>query len=116
MYRIFIDRFDNLYVNEIAPRVHNSGHLTIESYNVSQFQSHLRAVCDLNPIAPELKTKAQMLNLLGDDIFKYRDQSKIEKDAFFMIIIKRGKKGRKWAILQKLYLKFETSNFDKSYN
>ena len=33
----FIDRNDNLYVNEIAPRVHNSGHLTINAYNISQF-------------------------------------------------------------------------------
>jgi 5-(carboxyamino)imidazole ribonucleotide synthase len=99
----FIDRFDNLYVNEIAPRVHNSGHLTIESYNVSQFQSHLRAVCDLNPIAPELKTKAQMLNLLGDDIFKYRDQSKIEKDAFFHDYYKKeAKKGRKMGHVTKI--------------
>ena len=41
----FIDRNDNLYVNEIAPRVHNSGHLTINAYNVSQFENHVRAVC-----------------------------------------------------------------------
>jgi 5-(carboxyamino)imidazole ribonucleotide synthase len=43
----FIDRNDNLYVNEIAPRVHNSGHLTINAYNVSQFENHVRAVCGL---------------------------------------------------------------------
>ena len=99
----FIDKFDNLYVNEIAPRVHNSGHLTIESYNVSQFQSHLRAVCDLHPIAPELKTRAQMLNLLGEDIFKYRNQSKIEKDAFFHDYFKKEvKKGRKMGHVTKI--------------
>ena len=40
----FIDINDNLYVNEIAPRVHNSGHLTINAYNVSQFENHIRAV------------------------------------------------------------------------
>ena len=39
----FIDRNENLYVNEIAPRVHNSGHLTINAYNVSQFENHIRA-------------------------------------------------------------------------
>ena len=43
----FIDKKDNLYVNEIAPRVHNSGHLTINSHNVSQFENHVRAVCNL---------------------------------------------------------------------
>ena len=41
----FIDRNENLYVNEIAPRVHNSGHLTINAYNISQFENHVRAVC-----------------------------------------------------------------------
>ena len=43
----FIDRNENLYVNEIAPRVHNSGHLTINAYNVSQFENHIRAVCSM---------------------------------------------------------------------
>ena len=46
----FIDKNDNLYVNEIAPRVHNSGHLTINAYNVSQFENHIRAVCGLKKL------------------------------------------------------------------
>ena len=46
----FIDRNDNLYVNEIAPRVHNSGHLTINAFNVSQFENHIRSVCGLEQI------------------------------------------------------------------
>ena len=46
----FIDRNNNLYVNEIAPRVHNSGHLTINAYNISQFENHVRAVCGLKQI------------------------------------------------------------------
>ena len=46
----FIDRNDNLYVNEIAPRVHNSGHLTINAYNISQFENHVRAVCQLEQV------------------------------------------------------------------
>ena len=47
----FIDRNENLYVNEIAPRVHNSGHLTINAYNISQFENHVRAVCSLEKIS-----------------------------------------------------------------
>ena len=43
----FIDEHNNLLLNEIAPRVHNSGHLTINAYNVSQFENHIRAVCIL---------------------------------------------------------------------
>jgi len=46
----FIDKNDNLYVNEIAPRVHNSGHLTINTHNISQFENHVRAVCGLEKI------------------------------------------------------------------
>ena len=46
----FIDKNDNLFVNEIAPRVHNSGHLTINSYNISQFENHIRAVFQLEQI------------------------------------------------------------------
>ena len=46
----FIDRNENLYVNEIAPRVHNSGHLTINAYNISQFENHVRAVCSLEKV------------------------------------------------------------------
>ena len=41
----FIDQEDSLLVNEIAPRVHNSGHLTINAFNISQFENHVRAVC-----------------------------------------------------------------------
>ena len=49
----FINQNNDLLVNEIAPRVHNSGHLTINAFNVSQFEGHVRAVCDLEIIAPD---------------------------------------------------------------
>ena len=65
----FIDRNDNLYVNEIAPRVHNSGHLTINAYNVSQFENHVRAVCKLEQIP--LKKNIQCnddQHIIGDQI------------------------------------------------
>ena len=62
----FIDRNDNLYVNEIAPRVHNSGHLTINAYNVSQFENHVRAVCKLEQIP--LKKNIQC----NDDKYNWR--------------------------------------------
>ena len=62
----FIDRNDNLYVNEIAPRVHNSGHLTINAYNVSQFENHVRAVCGLEQVPLKKISNAKMINLIGD--------------------------------------------------
>ena len=64
----FIDRNENLYVNEIAPRVHNSGHLTINAYNISQFENHIRAVCSLEKIPIEKLSNAKMINLIGKQI------------------------------------------------
>ena len=74
----FIDKKDNLYVNEIAPRVHNSGHLTINSHNVSQFENHLRAVCQFEKINTEKMFNAEMINLIGDDILEYRDKKLVK--------------------------------------
>lgn len=56
---------DALLANEIAPRVHNSGHWTQDGTNVSQFENHLRAVCDLDLVKPELLAPAAMVNLIG---------------------------------------------------
>lgn len=58
---------NNLLINEIAPRPHNSGHYTIEACPISQYDAHLRAILDL-PIPPEslqLREPAIMLNILG---------------------------------------------------
>jgi 5-(carboxyamino)imidazole ribonucleotide synthase len=60
---------DGPIVNEIAPRVHNSGHWTIEGSVTSQFEQHIRAICGL-PLGPTARTGASavMENLLGDEI------------------------------------------------
>ncbi|MGA7990986.1 MAG: 5-(carboxyamino)imidazole ribonucleotide synthase [Thermoanaerobaculia bacterium] len=55
-----------LLVNEIAPRPHNSGHVTIDACVTSQFEQQLRAVCGLPLGSPELLRPAAMANLLGD--------------------------------------------------
>ena len=68
----FIDRNENLYVNEVAPRVHNSGHLTINAYNISQFENHIRAVCGLKQIPLKKISNAKMINLIGSQITVYR--------------------------------------------
>ncbi|MSQ03653.1 MAG: 5-(carboxyamino)imidazole ribonucleotide synthase [Myxococcales bacterium] len=57
---------DDVAVNELAPRVHNSGHLTIEGASVSQFEQHLRAICGLPLGSPERRAGGvAMVNLLG---------------------------------------------------
>ena len=85
----FIDRNDNLYVNEIAPRVHNSGHLTINAYNVSQFENHVRAVCQLEQIPVKKISNAKMINLIGDQISHYRKVSKFNDNEFFFDYLKK---------------------------
>ena len=54
-------------VNEIAPRVHNSGHWTIEACAVSQFENHIRAVAGWPLGSTERHSDAEMVNLIGKD-------------------------------------------------
>ena len=91
----FIDRNDNLYVNEIAPRVHNSGHLTINAYNISQFENHVRAVCGLEQIPLKKISNAKMINLIGDEILKYREISKLNDNEFFFDYLKKEIKDKR---------------------
>jgi len=62
----FLTRGGDLLVNELAPRPHNSGHLTIDACVTSQFEQQLRAVCGLPLGAVEMLRPAAMANLLGD--------------------------------------------------
>ncbi|MDB9759325.1 5-(carboxyamino)imidazole ribonucleotide synthase [Candidatus Pelagibacter sp.] len=98
----FIDRNDNLYVNEIAPRVHNSGHLTINAYNVSQFENHVRAVCKLEQIPLKKISNAMMTNIIGDQITNYRNKEHSENEFFFDYLKKEIKQKRKMGHLTTL--------------
>ena len=91
----FIDKDNNLYVNEIAPRVHNSGHLTINAFNVSQFENHIRAVCNLEKIELKKKSNARMINIIGDEINDYRGKSFNPNEYFFDYLKKEVKDKRK---------------------
>ncbi len=62
----FVTRDDRLLVNELAPRPHNSGHLTFDACVTSQFEQQLRSVCGLPLGSTELYKPAAMANLLGD--------------------------------------------------
>jgi 5-(carboxyamino)imidazole ribonucleotide synthase len=65
----FFASADGPLVNEIAPRVHNSGHWTIEGAVTSQFEQHIRAICDLPPGPADLVgARAWMDNLIGSDV------------------------------------------------
>ena len=62
----FLTRTGRLLVNELAPRPHNSGHLTYDACRTSQFEQQVRAVCGFPLGSPELIQPAAMVNLLGD--------------------------------------------------
>lgn len=62
---MFVDDNDEVMINEIAPRPHNSGHYSIEACSISQFEQHLRAILNLPMPKPFLLSDAVMMNILG---------------------------------------------------
>ena len=67
---MFIDNHDKVWINEIAPRPHNSGHHTIESIITSQYEQLLRAIFNLPLGSTQIKLPAVMINLLGEPGFE----------------------------------------------
>ena len=82
---MFIDQNDRILINEIAPRVHNSGHHTLQSCRTSQFEQHLRAILGLELGSTYLVHKTVMCNILGPDGFegKYKPVQ-LEKDGVYL--------------------------------
>ena len=98
----FVDQEERIYVNEIAPRVHNSGHLTLEAYDCSQFESHIRAVCNLEKKEPKKIKNAEMINIIGEEINLYRDEFILENNFFYDYEKIKIKLGRKMGHLTKI--------------
>jgi 5-(carboxyamino)imidazole ribonucleotide synthase len=76
----FVTKDGRVLVNEIAPRTHNSGHLTIEACETSQFEQQVRAVCGLPLGSTRQVAPAAMANLLGDCWFAAGDDRPREPD------------------------------------
>jgi 5-(carboxyamino)imidazole ribonucleotide synthase len=73
MFLVWNDGVEQLVVNEIAPRVHNSGHWTIEGALTSQFEQHVRAVCGW-PLGSTARVgRVEMRNLIGGDVETWAD-------------------------------------------
>lgn len=64
---MFVTKSDEVLVNEVAPRPHNSGHFSIEGSFTNQFEQHLRAILDLPLGSTESKSNSVMVNLVGDE-------------------------------------------------
>lgn len=65
---MFVAKDGTIYVNELAPRPHNSGHYTMEACRTSQFEQHVRAICDLPLGDSALLTPVVMANILGEHV------------------------------------------------
>ena len=94
----FIDNKNNILVNEIAPRTHNSGHYSIEGCNISQFEHQVKIMTNQIPKNSNLITPSVMINLLGE-IWqdKKPDFDKITSNNVFLHLYNKRipKKGRK---------------------
>ena len=67
---MFVTQDDKILINEIAPRVHNSGHHTLQSSTISQFELHLRAILGMDLGDTSIKSPTIMYNILGPHTFK----------------------------------------------
>jgi 5-(carboxyamino)imidazole ribonucleotide synthase len=83
---MFVTQNDEIVINEIAPRVHNSGHHTLQSSKTSQFEQHLRAILGLSLGSTELVHHAVMYNILGPKDFKgaYKPVTVPQQDGVFL--------------------------------
>lgn len=93
----------SLLVNEIAPRVHNSGHWTIEACATSQFEQHIRAVCGLPLGLTTRYGDAVMTNLIGEDINLWRDYLAEPGTHFHHYGKAEAKPGRKMGHITRIY-------------
>jgi 5-(carboxyamino)imidazole ribonucleotide synthase len=100
---MFETRDGQLLVNEIAPRVHNSGHWTIDGCVVSQFEQHIRAVAGWPLGDPRRHSDAVMTNLLGDEVDAWRSLAHETSTAVHLYGKGEARHGRKMGHVTRLY-------------
>ena len=94
---------EEILVNEIAPRVHNSGHWTLDGSNISQFEQHIRAVTGMRIVEPKLLFKTRMLNLIGEDVHKWDTTDSNDIQKIYIYGKNEVKKGRKMGHVNFIY-------------
>jgi 5-(carboxyamino)imidazole ribonucleotide synthase len=95
-----------LFVNEIAPRVHNSGHWTMDGALTSQFEQHIRAIAGWPLGATTLKTAGtEMINLIGDDILTWPEIAAEPGTFLHLYGKKEARPGRKMGHVNRLLMK-----------
>ncbi|MGE0239768.1 MAG: 5-(carboxyamino)imidazole ribonucleotide synthase [Parvibaculaceae bacterium] len=93
---------ERLIVNEIAPRVHNSGHWTMDACVVSQFEQHVRAVAGWPLGSPERHSDVVMTNLLGDEVQDWRKLAGEPRTGLHLYGKTRSPPGRKMGHINRL--------------
>jgi 5-(carboxyamino)imidazole ribonucleotide synthase len=94
-----------LVVNEFAPRVHNSGHWTIDACVVSQFENHVRAVCGWPLGETSRHSDAVMTNLIGADVEKWPELASEPDTAVHLYGKTEARAGRKMGHVTRIYPK-----------
>jgi 5-(carboxyamino)imidazole ribonucleotide synthase len=96
------DGRERLVVNEIAPRVHNSGHWTMDACLISQFEQHIRAVAGWPLGSPERHSDVVMTNLLGDEAANWPDLAKEPGTGIHLYGKAEARHGRKMGHVNRL--------------
>ncbi|WP_374764059.1 5-(carboxyamino)imidazole ribonucleotide synthase [Yunchengibacter salinarum] len=100
---LFVRDDGTLNANEMAPRVHNSGHWTLEGAATSQFEQHIRAICGL-PLGPtDLLARCRMINLLGDAINDWQECLKDPQAHYHHYGKREAREGRKMGHITWVY-------------
>ena len=95
----------DLIVNEIAPRVHNSGHWTLDACLISQFENHVRAICGW-PLGDTARhSDAVMTNLIGSDVERWRELAAAPATSVHLYGKAEARQGRKMGHATRLYPK-----------
>jgi phosphoribosylaminoimidazole carboxylase, PurK protein len=93
---MFVGKDGKVYVNETAPRPHNSGHFSINACDTSQFEQHIRAICGLPLGSTELLRPVIMVNILGQHVQPVLDKISLLSDAHLHLYGKdEARTGRK---------------------
>lgn len=101
---MFVLANQTLIINELAPRPHNSGHLTLDAFSVSQFDQHIKAICGLPLAKPKLHQSAAMFNLYGQHLNQAYEMMISDKESHFHFYGKKeARTDRKMGHITRLY-------------
>jgi 5-(carboxyamino)imidazole ribonucleotide synthase len=94
----------SVLVNEIAPRVHNSGHWTLDGASVSQFEQHIRAVAGWPLGKPVRHGRVEMINLIGDEVKDFRKWLQVPGAAVHLYGKSAIRPGRKMGHVTRVFI------------